>query len=172
MDSDIDVLLSIAEIAVAFSGFAALASVIGRRSSEAALHGFERLKTVVSVSLLVVVAALIPIVPFRFELSEASAWQVSSIVALLLNWLVLWGAFSSGQKSGIHKADKLYTWIGYTLEVPLELVLFSNVLMLFPNYASALYLAFLILCICQVIQAFFLLLVSLFRDNGDEKPAA
>jgi hypothetical protein len=172
MDFDIDILLSIAEIAVAFSGFAALASVIGRRSSEAALHGFERLKTVVSVSLLVVVAALIPIVAFRFGLSEAFAWRISSIFALLLNWLVLWIAFSAGQKSGLHKADRLYTWIGYALEVPLELVLFSNVLMLFPKHASALYLTFLILCICQVIQAFFLLLVALFRDNGDDKPVA
>ena len=60
METDRDILLSIAEIAAAFAGFAALAGVIGRRSTTSEQLDFARLKSVVFASLLVGGAYMAP----------------------------------------------------------------------------------------------------------------
>lgn len=163
MESDYGVLLSIAEVAAAFAGFAALAGILGRYSLEAVRLDFERLKTVVVISMLVVITALLPIVLQRFHIEPALAWQLASGIAMLLNWAVLVIVYRAGRRSGLHRADRYYTWIGYTLEVPVEIALVISTLGLAPDYAPALYLTFLFLCLCQAVMAFLLLLTSLFQ---------
>lgn len=73
MEVDYDVLLSIAEIAAAFAGFAALAGVIGGRSAESEQYDFERLRSVVLASLVVVFASLLPIVLSKFTIGDISS---------------------------------------------------------------------------------------------------
>ena len=73
MEVDYDVLLSIAEIAAAFAGFAALAGVIGGRSAESEQYDFERLRSVVLASLVVVFASILPIVLSKFTIGDISS---------------------------------------------------------------------------------------------------
>lgn len=163
MQDEFDVLLSLAEVAATFAGFAALAGIIGHFAPEAARLDVERLKTVVIASVLVVVTALLPVVVWRFGVPARLVWQFSSGVALVLNGLALWMVARAGRRSGLHSADRLFTLIGYGLEIPVQLALIANLLLLFPDQAGALYLVFLYLCLCQAVLVFLLLIASLFR---------
>lgn len=89
---------------------------------------------------------------------------------MVLNWTVLVIVYQAGRRSGLHRADRYYTWIGYTLEVPVEIALIVNALGLAPDYAPALYLSFLFLCRCQAVMAFLLLLTSLFQAGSPVPP--
>ena len=88
---DRDLLLTSAEVAVTFAGFASLVALIGSRSSRDGLHiDANRLRTMVVCSLLVVALALFPFVPFRYGLPEAAVWRISSGALLLaVIWLTL-----------------------------------------------------------------------------------
>jgi len=88
---DRDLLLTSAEVAVTFAGFASLVALFGSRASRDGLHiDGNRLRTMVVCSLLVVALALFPFVPFRYGLPEAVVWRVSSGALLLaVIWLTL-----------------------------------------------------------------------------------
>jgi hypothetical protein len=88
---DRDLLLTSAEVAVTFAGFASLVALIGSRSSRDGLHiDANRLRTMVVCSLLVVALALFPFVPFRYGLPESAVWRLSSgAVLLAVIWLAL-----------------------------------------------------------------------------------
>lgn len=155
MEADRDTLLSIAEIGAAFAGFSGLAGVIGRRSEGSDQLDFERLRSVVLASLVVVVASLLPIVFLRFELTDVIAWRLASGLALGLNVL---GAIDLIRRG-------VYTPLGYALEVAMDLALMANLLALFPQNMAALYLCFLVLLLCQGAYAFLGLLASLFGSK-------
>lgn len=77
-------LLVCAEVAVTFAGFASLVALFGSRASRDGLHiDGNRLRTMVACSLLVVALALFPFVPYRYGLSEALVWRISSVALLL-----------------------------------------------------------------------------------------
>ena len=80
----IDVLLTIAEVAVAFAGFASLASLIGRESSSADPRvDAVRLRNMLSSSMSVVALSLVPVLVLPVAPSEALGWIVSSAIALV-----------------------------------------------------------------------------------------
>jgi len=166
MITDIDILLSVAEIAVAFAGFAAIAGVIGNRQAASQYHDFERLRGVVVASVVVVVASLIPIVLSRFGLADEAVWRIASGIALIINLLGLAQVIRGGRQSGLISADRFYTRIAYAIEVPIELTVIANVLGLFPSHLAALYLAFLVLLLCQAAVVFVGLLASLFDQTN------
>ncbi len=88
---DRDLLLTSAEVAVTFAGFASLVALFGSRASRDGLHiDGNRLRTMVVCSLLVVALALFPFIPFRYGLPEAAVWRVASGALLLATiWLTL-----------------------------------------------------------------------------------
>jgi hypothetical protein len=87
MADDADTLLTIAEIAATFAGFAALVSALGRRAASGrALHDLLRLRLVIATSLIVVVAALVPSALARFDLAADTVWRIAAAVFLLLTW--------------------------------------------------------------------------------------
>jgi len=89
-------LLNVAEISAAFAGFAALVSVLRQRGTRAdALHDILRLRIVISTSMVVVVAALIPVGLANFHLSERLVWGISASILLLLNYGVIYSFLKS-----------------------------------------------------------------------------
>lgn len=91
MLDNIDTLLSLAEIAAAFAGFAALVSVIrpGERIRGQALHDLLRLRLVIGSSVAGVAGALIPVALSGFGLSAELTWRLSSLVFLLLGYAII-----------------------------------------------------------------------------------
>jgi hypothetical protein len=155
-------LLGIAEVVVAFVGISALVGIIGARANQDAVLNLERLKTVVLISLLVVVAALIPIVIAEYGLGHAAGWRVAGGIVFALNLMLLIYAIRAGSSSGLHAADKKYVLFGYGIEPLLQALLLCLLFGLFVNHASALYLTFLLLALAQAAVALVLLLNSLF----------
>lgn len=82
-----DLFVTIAEIAGVFVGFAALISVTRRSEMDGAQLG--QLRAVVTVGLLVVVAALLPVALAAYDIEGRGLWVASSAVYLALNWIVI-----------------------------------------------------------------------------------
>ena len=74
-----DLLLTIAEVAVAFAGFASLVSILGRRASrDPPIVQAARLRALIVSGLMVVAFAFVPFLPHRMGLSDPSVWRLSS----------------------------------------------------------------------------------------------
>ena len=162
---DFGSLIAIAEVAVAFAGFSALAGVISGSTTKSAIFDLERLRTVVFTSLLAVGCALIPVVVNEFVESQVALWQISSAIAFVLNLAVLINAIRTGGASQLHQEDKIYTWAGYGIEVPIEITVIAGALNLFPKYGAGLYLAFLLLLLFQSGLVFLLLITSIISGQ-------
>jgi hypothetical protein len=87
MTQELDLYVTMAEIAGVFVGFGALISVTSKREIDAPQLG--RVRAVVTVGLMVMVAALIPVGLDRFGIGGHRLWFGSSLVYLLLNWAVI-----------------------------------------------------------------------------------
>lgn len=86
-----DLLLTIAEISIAFAGFASIVGVLGRRTSrdDPRLDGI-RMQAMVVYSLLVVVFALLPVLGATWS-SSPSVWRLASA-----------GLGAAGLATGVH----------------------------------------------------------------------
>ena len=74
-----DTLHVVAELAVAFAGFASLVSIIGnRRARDAPKVDAARIRSMLEASLLVAAFSLVPILSHEAGLSVSSSWRVSS----------------------------------------------------------------------------------------------
>jgi len=82
-----DTLLSLAEIAAAFAGFAALVSVIRRGTNQPAdaAHDLLRLRLVIGGSVAGVVAALVPVGLIGYGLDSAISWRIAAVLFLIFD---------------------------------------------------------------------------------------
>jgi hypothetical protein len=92
--SNSEVLLTIAEVAVAFAGFASLVGMLGQQSAvdDPRVLGV-RMRAMLLSSLFVVMFSLFPLVLNAYGLHEGSVWIASSLILVLtailyLRWLV------------------------------------------------------------------------------------
>ncbi len=90
---EVDILLTTAELAVAFAGFASLVTILGRKYSRVDPRIVAmRFRGMLTNSLLVVPFSIIPLVLFRYGLSETVVWRLSSVLLALaggINFLAL-----------------------------------------------------------------------------------
>lgn len=81
-----DILLTVAELSVAFAGFATLAGVLGKpRSAHAAFMNAARLRGMLESAVLALAFALIPFVPFLFGLDQDASWRLAAVGFLMAN---------------------------------------------------------------------------------------
>ena len=90
MVRDVVLFVTIAEIAGIFVGFAALIAVTRRSEIDASQLG--QIRALVTIGLLVVVAALIPVSLGAYDVADRTLWRVASLVYLVLNWTVIYRA--------------------------------------------------------------------------------
>ena len=90
MIQNVEIFIGIAHIAGVFVGFAALISII--RRDEIELFKLSRIRAVVTIGLLVIIGALIPIGFDLYGFSGHILWFICSLIFLALNWLM--GIFS------------------------------------------------------------------------------
>lgn len=149
-------LLNIAEISAAFAGFAALVSVLRQRGTRAdALHDILRLRIVISTSMVVVVAALIPVGLASFHISDRLVWGVSASTLLLLNYGVIYSFIKSYKPvEGKFPPDNFAVGVVSTLEFMDQAVLVLVLFNFWPELNYPLYLAALIFNICQAAFVF------------------
>jgi len=133
-----------AEVAVAFAGFSALVSVIGRRpGGDDPRADSLRLRILVETALIVVVFSLLPIALAKFPLSELAVWRISSSVFILTGAIgsVINARRLRGQSSLMTLADRITLWLAW----PLDIGQFSFLIVVasgfWPDQSSAFYFA-------------------------------
>ncbi len=90
MLTNTDALLTLAEVSATFAGFAALVTLfVHRRMEAAAAHDLLRLRLVIGASIVVVMAALIPVSIAGLGLPQTLVWQLSSAIFLTLIYFVI-----------------------------------------------------------------------------------
>jgi hypothetical protein len=147
---DGDLLLTLAEVAVAFAGFASLVSILGQRSSrDSPVVQAARLRGLIVSSLIVVAFAFVPFVPYRFGSSQFAVWQISSAAFAVAGGgmaVVAFGNMSRVRSAG--SAPPGFTWRGVvigTILVVAEALLLGNTLGAFSTSAAAIYIVSLLL---------------------------
>jgi hypothetical protein len=169
MPENTDALLSLAEIAAAFAGFAALVSVIGRKRKlrGEAVHDLLRLRLLISTSVVGVASALVPVGLAGYGLEEEVVWRVSSLIFLVLSYAVITGFLNAYKPvRGAFPPDRLAVAVVTSIEV-LEQGSLGVVLLGLPfGNPGALYVTALIGNICQAGFIFVRFIGSAFRHEG------
>lgn len=131
MVEDIALFVTIAEIAGVFVGFAALIAVTRRSEIDASQLG--QIRAVVTIGLLVVVAALVPVTLGAYDVAVNTLWLIASIVYLVLNWAVIYLALRRPENRRLAAAQArtkpmmaaLFWVLEIPIQVPLLLVVFG-----------------------------------------------
>lgn len=138
--------VTIAEIAGVFVGFAALISVSRRPEIDAAQLG--QIRAVVTIGLMVVVAALIPVGLSAYDLGGHALWVTAGLIYLVLNWTVIGLALRRPENRRL-AADQARTSpitaaLFWLFEIPIQIPLLLVVLGVNRDLDSALYLTALV----------------------------
>jgi hypothetical protein len=164
-----DILLTLAEIAVAFAGFASLIGLLGRSSS---FLDSSRLVGMVRTALIAAAFAVAPLVPHALGISEGTAWRISGAsffavngVVTFLSWKVLYRAWKAG----------LWTMrVGY-FTFPMGLaglaLALASCLVASPSLAAGLYLSSLVSLLTISGVLFLGVFTSFVRGRGDPSAA-
>ncbi len=169
MLEETDVLLSLAEVAAAFAGFAALVSVIprGLNRAVAPAHDLLRLRLVISSGVAGVAAALVPVGLTGFGPPDL-VWRLSAVVFLLFdNGIILSFLRAYEPVRGDFPPDRLALVVVTSLEALEQLSLLGVVFGVGFADASALYITALIANICQAGFVFVRFIGSTFQFQSE-----
>jgi hypothetical protein len=87
---DAELLPTLAEIAVAFAGFASLVSILGGRSSgEQLAANIVRLRGMLQSAVFVLAFSLAPFLPARFGASDEISWRIAGVAFALFTLIPL-----------------------------------------------------------------------------------
>ena len=171
---DTELFLSLAEIAGVFVGFGALIAV--RSGSASGAYEVTYIRGVVWMGVVVVVAALAPVVISRFGVTGHELWLACSLLAAALFWGMRIVTIRTPEHRAVEApltraetARELLLMLAF--EVPWLIALILVVLGLFPDQEPALYLAAVALILFE--GAYFLvsLVLSLGRPQTASDPA-
>jgi multisubunit Na+/H+ antiporter MnhF subunit len=125
----INVLLTLAEVAATFAGFSALVTLFGRRRvAGAAVHDLLRLRLVIGASMAALMAALIPVALEGYGLSAAVTWRVSALAFLALIYFTIASFFASYRSvRDEFLPDRLAAMVALVLEVFIQIGLLAIV---------------------------------------------
>lgn len=166
MTDDLGLFVAIAEIAGVFVGFGALISVTRRSEIEAEQLG--AIRAVVTIGLVVVVAALVPVALGHYGLAGQALWSLASLVFLVLSWAVIGLSLRAPENRRLilsrargRPVASAFFWLA--LEVPTQAPLVVAVLGFFPDLGLALYVTALAF---NLFQAAFVLAQFVYAQGG------
>jgi hypothetical protein len=166
---DVDVFLGLAGIAGVFVGFAALIGLT--REDDVDQARFIDIRGVVTIGLLLIVAALVPVVLGRYGLVDHALWLTSSLVFLALLWTVSFYGMRrpenrAAMRAQARAAPRLYVFFWVALETPIQVPLILTVLGLFPDLEPAFYLTALVF---QLFEAAYVLSELVYWRLGEDR---
>ena len=139
---DVELFITIAEIAGIFVGFGALINVTRKEQIEK--FRLWRIRGLVTMGLGVIVAALLPIGLSRYGITGHTLWFLCAIIYLLLNWAVSIHSIIKPEVRKILKDQSkespiISSFFWLILEIPFQASLILILLGLFPSLEPALY---------------------------------
>lgn len=164
MTQDMDLFVALAEIAGVFVGFGALISVTRRGAIDAT--GSAQIRLVVTMGLVVMVAALIPVGIGRYGVTGHALWSWSSITFLVLIWVSITASMRVPRNRALLIAQARANPIGVVfffvfLEIPIQVPLVLAVLGSYPALEPAFYTTALVL---NLFEAAFVLTQLVFSQ--------
>jgi hypothetical protein len=152
MTLEFGLLITIAEISGIFVGFGAL--IGATRRNEVDPYQLTRIRSVVTVGLLVIVAALVPVLIDLYGVTDHNLWFISSIIFLALNWVVIILSLRHYQRREFlldhtFGSRKVTILLGLVLEVPMQTPLYLTLLGWFPSLEPAFYITALVFNLFQ-----------------------
>jgi hypothetical protein len=170
LTQDADLFIALAEIAGVFVGFGALISFT--RQSEIDVLELGQIRGVVSIGLVVMVAALIPAGIGRYGFTGRDLWLPSAVTFLALIWIVIFISLWSKQarehliaQAKVNPLAAGFFWL--FLEVPIQLPLLLIILGSHPELEPAFYTTALVL---NLIEAAFILAQLVFSQATSADP--
>jgi hypothetical protein len=104
-----DLLLTIAEVSIAFAGFASLVTLLGRRGAEHELPlDVARLRGMILTSLLALAFSLFPFLPHMLGASPQAVWRISSVAFLIAGGSAGWLQFRYIRKVGTSRFGSVF----------------------------------------------------------------
>lgn len=165
MLQDFSLLMTMAQIAGIFVGFGALISITGKSEIDASQLG--QIRAVVTIGLVVIVAALLPVGLGHYGLTGHTLWLLCSLVFLLLSWAVTIYSLQRPENRDITLARAranpimaVFFWL--LLEIPMQLPLVLTALGLYPQLDIAFYITALVL---NLFQAAFVLAQFVYSQH-------
>lgn len=166
MTQDVDLFVALAGIAGIFVGFGALISVAPGKDIEASQFGLIR--GVVTIGLVVMIAALIPVGIGRYGITDHNLWFTCSLIFFSLNLAVVILSLRGPENREIMFAEirakpgiALFFW--FILEVPVNVPLILTMLGLYPNLEPAFYTTALLF---NLFEATFILAYIVYSQMG------
>jgi hypothetical protein len=142
LDQTLSLYVTLAEIGGVFVGFGALISITSR--DQAPPDRIALIRAAVTIGLVVIVAALLPLVISRYDVDEPTLWRASSLLFLLLSWAVIVIAVRSGGNREVIRSQaqrnprsSAFFWL--VLELSVQLPLIMTVLAIAPELGEAFY---------------------------------
>jgi hypothetical protein len=166
MLNQVDALLTLAEVAASFAGFAALVTLFARRRiAGTAIHDMLRLRLVIGASVVTVIAALVPVALAGYGLSEGITWRIGAGIFLALIYFTIGSFLSSYQPvRGVFAPDRLAVVIALTLELFIQISLGAILFGFAADSGYGLYISALIGTIAQAAFVFLRLVESTFAS--------
>ena len=171
MDETLNLYVALAEIGGVFVGFGALISISGR--NDASADRIARIRAAVGIGLVVVVAALLPLIISRYEVDEPTLWRLSSLIFLLLSWTVIALAVRSTGNRQVIRAQaeqnpvaSAFFWLA--LELPVQVPLILAVLGIWPDMGEAFYTTALVFNLFQAAFVLAQFVYARMTDSGAE----
>lgn len=162
---DAALFVTIAEISGVFVGFAALIAVTRRSEIDAAQLG--QIQAVVTIGLVVVVAALVPVGLGVYEVAGHGLWVASSLIYLALNWIVIVMALRRSENRQIAgaqaRSNPITAAFFWLLEIAVQLPLFLVVFGVNPDLDVAFYMTALVF---HLFEAAFILAQLVYTQVG------
>jgi len=159
-------LMTLAEVAATFAGFAALVTLFARKRLQGhAAHDLMRLRLVIGASVAVVMASLVPVAVAGFGVSQEIVWKTSTLIFIGLIYFVICG-FLSSYKSvrGAFPPDRMAVTITLGLEILIHAGLITIVLGQAEDRHFGIYVAALIATLGQAAFVFLRLVESSFSS--------
>jgi hypothetical protein len=166
--SEADLLLTTAEIAVAFAGFAGLISVIGRGSASDPRRAAFLLRFALEVALFVVAFSLIPLLPLNYGLATESSWRLSSLLFVVASQMASVAMSLRYRRAEIAISVPITATV-VVLSVGADLLLLANALGTFGSAAFPVYLTGLFANLALAGFYFLLVVGSVFPSTDDHE---
>ncbi|MDH3249329.1 MAG: hypothetical protein OEQ47_10225 [Acidimicrobiia bacterium] len=166
---DVDVFIGLAGIAGVFVGFAALIGL--SRDDDVDAARFIDIRGVVTIGLLIIVVALVPVILGRYGLVDHALWLTSSLVFLTLLWTVMFYGMRrpenrAAMRAQAKAAPRLYVFFWVAGETPIQVSLLLIVFGVLPEFEPALYLTALVF---QLFEAAYVLSELVYWRIGSTK---
>ena len=162
MIDHITLFYTVAQLAGVFVGFGTLIAVTKPKDVTNAQQ--QALTATVMAGLLVIVAALLPVLLFAYSLSPEFVWPISAGVILLINWASIWpqrAPFINAYK----RRNPAEILLIFGLEAVVQIPLFLVLLPVFPTQSFPLYATMLVFSIIQAASLLMLLALDLTVDD-------